>query len=239
MENLINKIHYGDAYLLIKEIPDKSIDLIYTDIPYLISVGGSDNSDFNQRVVRKKESLKEFCNGIDYAIFADFIQVSKALNCFIWASRLQVPEILHFFISRGFSFDILFLGKTNPMPTINNTFLPDVEYCLYFRDKGVRLNDGYDLKSKWYTSPINKRDKDLFKHPTIKPLALVTRHILHTSCENDIVLDPFAGSATTSVAAFNNNRRHIAFENNKAWYDIAVDRLNGIQANGQCMFFPR
>jgi len=239
LENLINKIHYGDAYELIKEIPDKSIDLIYTDIPYLYNTGGNGNSELGKRAARQKLALKDISNGIDYSIFDDFIRVSKALNCFIWASRLQVPEILNYFIGRGYLYDILFWGKTNPIPTINNLFLSDVEYCLYFRDKGIRLNDGYDLKSKWYTSPINKTDKNMYNHPTIKPLALVSRHIRHTSKEGNIILDPFAGSGTTAVAAVNNGRRYIAFENNRQWYDIATNRINGIQANGQIIFFTR
>jgi DNA modification methylase len=40
MNELTNKIHFGDAYELIKRIPDKSIDLIYTDIPYYHVSGG-------------------------------------------------------------------------------------------------------------------------------------------------------------------------------------------------------
>ena len=119
----------------------------------------------------------------------------------------------------------------------NNTFLPDIEYCLYFREKGVPLNDGYDLKSKWYISPINKNDKDLFNHPTIKPLELVKRHIKHTTQENDIVLDCFCGSGTTCVACKETGRRYIGMEIDPEYHKIAVDRLNGILANGQTTIF--
>jgi DNA modification methylase len=40
-EDMLNTITLGDSYKLIKDIPDKSIDLIYTDIPYLFYVGNS------------------------------------------------------------------------------------------------------------------------------------------------------------------------------------------------------
>jgi DNA modification methylase len=172
--------------------------------------------------------------GIDYSIFEDFIRVSKKLNLFIWCSRLQIPEILNYF--REHMYEILVWCKTNPIPTGNNSYLSDVEYCLYFRDSGVRLNDGYNLKSKWYISGINQKDKDKFLHPTIKPLDLVSRHILHASQYGDIVLDPFVGSGTTALATKNIGRQYIGFECNKQWYDIAVNRLNGIQANGQTTF---
>jgi DNA modification methylase len=106
--------------------------------------------------------------------------------------------------------------------------LSDLEYCLYFRGKGVRLNDGYELKSKYHIEPTNKSDKDLYDHPTIKPLELVKRHLLHATQENDIVLDTFLGSGTTAVACVETNRRYIGFEINPEYYQIAVDRLNGL-----------
>ena len=97
-----------------------------------------------------------------------------------------------------------------------------------FRENGCILNDGYELKSKWYVSPINKGDKDLYDHPTIKPLELVKRHILHSTQPNDIVLDCFLGSGTTCVAAKETGRRYIGFEIDKTYFQIAQDRLNNI-----------
>lgn len=101
----------------------------------------------------------------------------------------------------------------------------------------IKLNDGYELKSKWYISPINQSDKEKFKHPTIKPLNLVERHIKHATQENDIVLDCFCGSGTTCVACKNTNRRYIGIELNSKWHKVAVDRLNNVQADGQQTLF--
>jgi len=247
MNEMLNKITYGDAYELIKQIPDKSVDMIYTDIPYLLVTGGcSENSKLATSVKAMKRELKNIDSGIDYSIFEDFIRVSKLLNCYIWCSRLQVPDILNYFISRDYLFDIFVWCKTNPIPVINNKLLSDVEYCLYFRDKGVQMNNCYALKSKWYISPINQKDKAKYWHPTIKPAELVARHIQHTlpnsssddkNAVNKIVLDPFAGSGTTALVAQNLGLDFIAFENNKKWHGIAVDRLNGIRADGQIAFF--
>lgn len=118
----------------------------------------------------------------------------------------------------------------------NGNWLSDIEYCLYF-NRGTKLNDGYELKSKWYISSLNQSDKEKFKHPTIKPLNLVERHIKHTTQENDIVLDCFCGSGTTCVACKNTNRRYIGIELNSKWHKVAVDRLNNVQANGQQTLF--
>lgn len=175
-----NNIYLGDCYELIKQIPDKSIDCIYTDIPYLYDKHGGGTSELAKRIIRVDEQLTDIKNGIDYKIFEEFIRVMKKVNCFIWCSKLQIIDILNYFSQYG-NYEILVWCKTNPTPATNNKWLPDIEYCLYFREKGVILNDGYNLKSKWFKSPINKADKDIYLHPTIKPIELVKRHLLHAT----------------------------------------------------------
>ena len=218
----------GDAYKLIKEIPDKSIDLVYTDVPYLYKNGGGGNSEISKRIIAKTQSIKDISNGIDYSILDEFKRVLKKLNLFIWCSKMQIIDILNYFAD--YNFEILVWCKTNPQPTTNNVWLPDVEYCLYFREKGVKLNDGYDLKSKWYLGAINQRDKKLYNHPTIKPLDLVERHIKETTQVGDVVLDAFLGSGTTAVACKELERNFIGFEINPKFYETANARLKGITA---------
>lgn len=238
--SMINNIILGDCYELIKKIPDNSIDCVYIDVPYKYESGSYGKSDLAKRIYKyQKVQLKEanIYDGFNYDILEEIIRISKKLNCFIWCSRLQILDIANYFVNKGYLFNILVWCKTNPTPATNNSWLPDIEYCLYFRDKGIGLNDGYDLKSKWYISPINQVDKSKFNHPTIKPVNLVERHIKHTTKENDIVLDCFAGSGTTCVACKNTNRRFIGMEINKEYYDIAVKRLNNEDANGQLSIF--
>lgn len=236
----LNKIYCEDSYEAIKKIPDKSVDLIYVDIPYLYDSGGGGSSELSKRIVNVKDTLKEnkIDNGIDFEILNEFERVMKKTNIFIWCSKLQILDIMNWFNNNTNSnFEIMFWGKTNPTPATNNVWLPDVEYCLYFREKGVKLNDGYELKSKFYISPINKADKDLYEHPTIKPLELVKRHIKHTTQSRDVVADFFMGSGTTAVAAKETDRKYIGFELEKKWCKIANDRANGITANGQTSIF--
>lgn len=235
---LLNKILLGDAFELIKEIPDKSVDMIYTDIPYLYMQGGvSVLKKLGQRAKKMEESLKEISNGIAYSIFHDFIRVCKKTNIFIWCSRLQMRDVLNFF--KNYNYTLLVWTKNNPIPTCNQRYLEDIEICLHFRESGVKLNDGYELKSKWYNSSTNKADKEKYSHPTIKPLELVERHILHASQPGDIILDPFIGSGTTAVAAMKNGRSYIGFEKNKEWYRIACNRLKGEESSGQLRMFVR
>lgn len=225
----LNEIYNEDSYQAIKNIPDKSIDCIYTDIPYKYQKGGASSTLLGQRMVNMRKALADISDGIDYKIFDDFIRVMKKINIFIWCSKEQIQFILNYFLKFNVNFEILTWNKTNPVPK-NNSWLSDIEYCLFFREKNFSLNTGYELKSKWFISPLNKEDKDLYNHPTIKPLELVKRHLLHTTQENDIVADFFLGSGTTCVAAKELNRRYIGFEIDKKYFEIAKDRLNGISA---------
>ena len=236
-EKMINTITLGNCYELIRDIPDKTIDCIYVDIPYLIKRGGRGKSFLAKRIDKVQNTfLSDIRDGIDYSILEEFIRISKKINCFIWCSKEQIYDILKFFKEKGYMFEILVWLKTNPTPATNNVWLPDIEYCLYFREKGVLLNDGYEHKSKWYTSPINKPDKDKYKHPTIKPLELVKKHLQHATNKGDIILDCFSGSGTTCVAAKELERKFIGIEINQEYYEISLDRLNGILANGQISF---
>jgi len=239
----INKIYNEDSYEAIKNIPDKSIDCIYTDVPYLYQKGGASSTLLGQRMVKMRETLSDISDGFDYIIMDDFIRVMKKINIFIWCSKAQILDIMNYFSKFNVNYEILVWCKENPVPK-NNSWLSDIEYCLFFREKCFPLNEGYYLKSKYYVSPLNKSDKDLFNHPTIKPLELVKRHLLHATKPNDIVADFFLGSGTTCVGAMETGRNYIGFEIDKSYFQIAQDRLNGltqqdrkIKDNGQIDIF--
>lgn len=262
MKYKLNEIYNEDCYKALKDIPDKSIDCIYTDVPYLYELGGAGKSELGQRLDKMKvqlggyrdkqqksvndfekegnrikgnivKSAQDYANltsGFDYKILDEFVRVMKKVNIIIWFSKLQMQYILNYFmgLDKVIYFEPIIWGKSNPPPMTNNTWLSDMEYAFHFREKGVPVNDGYDLKKRFYQSPINKKDKDLYDHPTIKPLEFVKQHILHITQENDIILDPFVGSGTTCVAAKELGRKYIGFEIDEDYYKIAKDRLNGI-----------
>lgn len=107
-EDMINTITLGDSYKLMKDIPDNSIDCIYTDIPYLFADGGFSTSPLSQRIKKlKQEDLAEITKGIDYSILKEFIRVLKKVNCFIWCSKEQILNIMNFFKSNNCMYEIL------------------------------------------------------------------------------------------------------------------------------------
>lgn len=90
LEEMINTIQLGDSYQLIKDIPDKSIDLVYIDIPYLMAEGGHGASPISERMKRKRTQIREIINGIDYSIFDELCRVMKHIYIYM---VLQEPNI--------------------------------------------------------------------------------------------------------------------------------------------------
>ena len=92
MKNYLNKITLGDSYKLIKELPDKSVDLIVTDPPYLIEntkAGG--HSDLAKSIQGMNDELANgiLTQGINPKILDEFMRVMKVPNIYIWCNHKQ------------------------------------------------------------------------------------------------------------------------------------------------------
>ncbi len=240
-DSMINNIVLGDCYELIKKIPDNSIDLIITDPPYEMVTGGHGSGKLADRKTIQNETFREqgLYDGFKNDILLEFVRVLKKINIYIWCSKNQIYQIMDFFnkLDKELNFDIITWHKTNPAPLANMTYLNDTEYCINFREQGCIIRGDLEQKKKYYVTSLNKNDKDKFKHPTIKPLEMISNLVINSSNKNDLVLDCFCGSGTTCVACKNNNRRFIGMEINKEYYDVAVKRLNNEDANGQLSIF--
>ncbi|MCM1437777.1 MAG: site-specific DNA-methyltransferase [Roseburia sp.] len=255
----LNQIYCADAYNAIRELPGNSVDLVYTDIPYDFEGNGGGGCfgekkrDYHKEYEKISENTaiggvykralacatknSNIAFGIDYGILDEFCRVLKAIYVYIWCSKKQIPPLIDYFVNgKDCRFEILTWHKTNPIPTCNNKYLSDTEYCLMFREEGTYIGGNMKSKGKYWLSPLNTFDKKRLNHPTIKPLQFVQNHIFNSTKEGDIVLDPFCGSGTTCLAAKNLGRQYLGFDIQEKWAKIAQDRLNGIDANGQQSF---
>ncbi len=235
-EDMLNTITLGDSYELIKNIPDNSIDLIVTDPPYEIITSGA--GILKDRKTRFLDNIEnKFADGINEKILDEFCRVMKKINIYIWCSRTQVKKYLDYFLKKVDIYDILIWHKTNPVPTINGTYLSDKEYCLFFRDKNATFKLGtVESKRTVWTTKCNVDDKKKYRHPTIKPLPIIKTLIENSSDKGDIVLDCFSGSGTTCIASKELGRQFIGIEIDPEYHEISLDRLKGILANGQISF---
>lgn len=235
---LQNKIYCGDSLELIKQIPDKSIDLVYTDPPYLLpysishtiknSIDWTNLKKTTLKIRRMEKQLVE-ANITEFNI-TEFLELSiriqKKINMYIWCSKYQLIDIFKFIEKYNLIYYILVWCKTNPLPSYSNNYNNDKEICLLIKEKKVYLQPK-DFRSgfSYFVQPLNQKDKSKYKHPTIKPLNIVKTMIENSTHEGDLVFDPFLGSGTTAVACYKLNRKYLGIEKNKDFFDVAVKRI--------------
>ena len=233
----INKIYLGNAYEMIKDIPDKSIDLIVTDPPY--DIEGIQGGGIGKTCTFTKEiEQNELDKGIDLKILDDFVRVMKKINIYIWCNKTQIYDYMTYFVKeRNCSFEILVWAKEDPIPFCGTHYLVDKEYCLYFWEQGAPVHIPFDRGRTYLISKKNTEDKERYGHPTIKPIEFIKTLIKNSTGGGAVVFDPFVGSGTTCLAAKQLGLNYLGFEINERYYKIAVDRLNGIDQKGQTDLF--
>lgn len=224
-------IDCGDCLDLMKQIPDKSIDLIVTDPPYEVSATNKGGTINNIKKLNKSLNdlvVADIANGYGIEKFGEeFMRVMKEPNIYLWCNKKQIPDYLKFYVDKyRCKFEIIKWAKVNALPTYANKYLSDTEYLLYFhKGKGKCFPQSYEDAKTYYIAPINHKDKKLYRHPTIKPLDLTQKVIRNSSREGQVVLDPFMGSGTTGVACVKENRNFIGYEINETFFDIAKKRI--------------
>lgn len=218
----INEVYNMDCMEAIKLLDDRSIDLVVMDPPYLLNLTKVKNTSSFNNYANELIGLKD---GFDLKVLDLLIPKMKKINMYIYCSKRQVKDLIEYFINKDCNYEILTWHKQNPSPLINNNYLPDTEYIIFAREKGVKLYGSYHTKRKYYLSGVNQVDKKKYKHPTIKPLPFIENHIINSSQEGDLILDCYCGSGTTLVGAIKNKRNFIGFEIDKNYYEIAKQRV--------------
>lgn len=222
------ELYNADCFEILKNLADDSIDMILTDPPYKMHFGETRTEQLGERLnKRRKEmldkNLTEFGAEQINKLVEQFKRIQKRTNVFVFCSKDQIrdwynayPELNPY---------VLFWAKTNPPPTFNNTLLPDVEYILWFREKGTPCNTTYKNASRYDVTAINQKDKKKFHHPTCKPVRILKRYIEIATNPDDVVLDCFMGSGATGVACRELGRNFIGIEIDKEYYETAKKRI--------------
>lgn len=229
LNDYIGKIINADCMDILKQLPDKCIDLVLTDPPYLIkNTKAGNKSSFAKSIQNMNDEIKEagLVDGVSLEFCEQILRIQDKINAYIWCNKGQIIDYLNFFVSDNkCSYKILCWQKQNAMPTFNNKYLTDKEYCLYFRKGGYCMPERYEDAKTIFVEPINIIDKKQFGHPTIKPLKIFEKLVKNSTKEGELVLDCFSGSGTTAVACHNLNRRFICIEKDPDYWAASVKRL--------------
>ena len=216
----------------IKNIKDNSIDLILIDPPYEISrdtnFANGEKTGKNTDRFRVSMDFGEWDKNFDglELIIKEGYRVLRPGGTFICFYDLWKIETLKKYFDNNNYKQVRFIEwlKTNPVP-LNSK----INYLTNSREVAISaikiskptFNSQYD--NGLYNYPIC-HDKGRF-HPTQKPLELIEDLIKKHSNEGDIVLDCFAGSCTTGVAALKLKRNFMGCELDKEYFDKSMKRL--------------
>lgn len=220
------------CFELLASLENETIDLVLIDPPYDISrptnfqsgeETGKDTDRF--RISMDFGEWDKNFTGLEIAIRECFRVLKNGGTMICFYDLWKIETLKSYLEAAGFV-QIRFIEwiKTNPVP-INSK----INYLTNSREVAVlgvkkskpTFHSEYD--NGIYQYPICQ-DKGRF-HPTQKPLALIADLINKHSNEGEIVLDCFAGSCTTGVAAILNNRQFIGCELDAEYYEKAVQRL--------------
>ena len=234
-----NKIYLGDSYELLKDIPDKSVDLVVIDPPYLI----------DYKTNHRKDKTHDFCSAIENDSNSDLIEyiipeLHRVLKDDTAIYIFSSPDTIDFFkslIDKYFKIKNIIIWVKNNWTAgdLEAQYGKQYEMCIY-ANKGRKKINGKRITDVWIANDemgLNRVSGNEQVHQNQKPLELIKRMIEKSSNENDIILDCFMGSGTTCVAAKELGRRYIGIEIDGNYFKIAKDRLNGITTNGQTSIF--
>ncbi len=237
------KIYQGDCVEILAAMPADCVDLIFADPPYFLSNNGI--TCHAGRMVGVNKGEWDRSRGADAnhefnrAWLAACQRVLKP-NGTIWVSGTS--HVIH---SVGFAMqqlefkllnDISWV-KPNPPPNLSCRYFTHATETIIWAAKNKRsrhkfnyklmkeLAGGKQMKSVWTIRPPEKSEKQLGKHPTQKPVALLERIILSASDEGDLLIDPFLGSGTTALAAMLCKRKFRGLELDTRWIDVSIERI--------------
>ena len=205
-------------------------DMVFADPPYFLSGGGISYQSGKVVCVDKGEWDKprtpEEMDAFNYKWISACRDHMKD-NATIWISGTyhNIFSVQQQLIKLGFKIlNVITWAKTNPPPNIScRYFTYSSEFIIWARKMAKvphyynyelmkELNGDKQMTDVWRLPAIGQWEKSCGKHPTQKPLGLLARIIEACTQPGAWILDPFAGSSTTGIAANLLGRRYLGLE---------------------------
>ena len=222
-------------------------DMIFADPPYFLSNNGLTIQNGKIASVNKGKWDKSY--GFDEVNnfnrkWLSLVRDKMKENASIWISGtshniFSVGQVL---LELGFKIlNIITWEKTNPPPNFScRYFTHSTEQIIWARKEEKtphyfnyellkQLNDNKQMKDVWKLPAIAKWEKSCGKHPTQKPLSLLTRLILASTQKGAWILDPFTGSSTTGIAANLLERKFLGIDKELEYLEISKARREEIE----------
>src|SRR5256885_913813 len=237
------RLYHGDCLDLLAQIPESSVALVFADPPSFLSNGGITCHAGKMVSVHKGDWDKSRGADENHAFHRAWLAAAPRVlkpNGSIWVSG--TAHVIH---SVGFAMqqlgfkllnDISWV-KPNPPPNLSCRYFTHATETIIWAAKNKKsrhtfnykhmkeINRGKQMKSVWEIRPPETWEKKFGKHPTQKPVALLERILLASANEGDLVLDPFAGGATTLIAALRLHRHAFGCELSLDYLQLSIRRI--------------
>lgn len=231
----------GDCTELLPDF-NFQFDMIFADPPYFLSNGGISCQSGKIVCVDKGDWDK---GGTDKTIetfnmkWLSLCREKLKDNGTIWVSGTyhNIFSVASSLKRLGFRIlNVITWAKTNPPPNISCRFFTySTEFVIWARKFEKKphyfnyalmkhINGDKQMTDVWRLPSIARWEKSCGKHPTQKPLSLLTRIILSSTKPGGWILDPFAGSSTTGIAASLSGRRFLGIEKEIEYLNISKSR---------------
>lgn len=240
----------GDCVELLPKLNVKA-DLVFADPPYFLSNDGFTIKSGKVANVNKGDWDKKANHLSTFHFAQQWLEAVREVmsdSATIWISCT-----MHNLFDTGSALEklgfkilnIVTWQKTNPPPNLAcRYFTHSAEHIIWARKHPKKahffnyelmksVNQGKQMKDVWTMPAVSKKETTFGKHPTQKPLALLSRIILASSQDGDLVLDPFTGSSTTGIAANMHNRRYIGTDVTPEYLELSIRRKEGLDASNQ------
>lgn len=240
---------HGDTFELLPKFKFQ-FDMIFADPPYFLSSGGISVQSGKVVCVDKgdwdKSMSQEDINAFNLKWLALCRDKLKD-NGTIWISGTyhNIFSVANCLTQLGYKIlNVITWAKTNPPPNIScRYFTYSTEFIIWARKKEKvahyynyelmkHINDDKQMTDVWRLPAIAPWEKTCTKHPTQKPLGLLSRIILASTKAGAWILDPFAGSSTTGIAANLLGRGFLGIEREEEFVRISKARREEIE-NGK------
>lgn len=236
----------GDTMELLPQFEHK-FDMVFADPPYFLSNNGF--SIQNGQIVSVNKGKWDKSHGFEYINAFNRKWLSLVREKMKEDATIWISGTMHNIFSVGqilteLDFKILNIvtwQKTNPPPNFScRYFTYSTEQIIWARKNNKvphyfnyelmkQLNGEKQMKDVWRLPAIAKWEKSCGKHPTQKPLSVLTRLILASTKPNAWILDPFTGSSSTGIAANLSNRRFLGIDKEDEFLEISKNRKLEIQ----------
>lgn len=240
-------IYSGDSLTLIDQLDDNSLDLVFADPPYFLSSGrkmdiAGRNVSFEKGVWDRCRSVEEIDNFNSQWIRA--VRSKMKQNATIWISGTfhNIFSVERILVDNGFKIiNLVSWQKSNPHEIADGQHLTFSTEILVWARKSLhgrhcynyelmtQLNGGKPLTDVWKIPTPSSWERKCGKHPTQKPLRLLYKIILASTHAGDTILDPFAGSCTTGIAANLLGRKFIGIDQSVEYLSYGIRRKQEIE----------